>query len=100
MCTRRCTRDLMFALVTMTGVASARKTRTSGVTFTNSPALPEHLEIGVAQQAESVGADEIATRVVVDEAVFAHAEESEIVGEHPLHERDGLGNVLSGERRG
>ena len=62
-------------------------------------ALAQHLQIRIAQEAKAVLADEIAIGVVVDEAVFAHAEEGEIIGEHPFDERDRLGDVLRGERR-
>ena len=83
----------------MTGVGSAMNARTSGRHIDELAPLAQHLEIGIAQQAEPVRADEIAVRIVVDEAIFPHAEEGEVVGEHPFDERDALGHFLRGERR-
>ena len=60
---------------------------------------PEHAHVGIAQEAEPRALHRIRGDIALGEAVFAHAEEGEIVGANPVEERDRFRDLCGRQRR-
>ncbi len=62
-------------------------------------AAPQHAHGGIAQQAETRTFDRIGGGVARRQAIFAHAQEGEIVARHPVEESHRLVDLVGGKRR-
>ena len=63
-------------------------------------AAAQDLHVGIAQDAEAFAGRDVVRRIAVGrEAIFAHAEEGEIVRAEPLQELVGFGDLVDRQRR-